>query len=101
MMIITTTCATKREAERIARALLRERLVACVNMWPVHSVYRWKSKIEQANEWILVCKTRKGLGTKVELIIRELHTYKLPVIERWEVKRMSDDVEKWVTIATR
>lgn len=96
MMVVYTTCGSRKEAEKIARALVAERLVACVNMWPVRSVYRWHDKVEHANEWVILCKTRDAFGARVEKQIQELHSYKMPVIEQWEVKKVSRGVEKWI-----
>ncbi|MBI2552676.1 divalent-cation tolerance protein CutA [Candidatus Uhrbacteria bacterium] len=101
MIVIFTTCGSRKEAERIARALLRERLIACVNMWPVRSVYRFKAKVEQAREWAVLCKTRNALARRLEARLYALHSYDLPVIEQWEVKRTSRGVLKWIAEVTR
>ena len=69
------------DAERIARALVEERLAACVNVVPgVLSIYRWKGNVEQEAELILVIKT---LGERVEALkarLVELHPYELPEV---------------------
>lgn len=101
MIIIYTTCPTRKEAEKIALTLARERLVACVNMWPINSIYWWEKKIEKAGEWALLCKTRNALANKVEERVRKLTSYNLTVIEQWEVKRVYKGVLKWVNEVTR
>lgn len=117
MVIIYTTVATKKEADKIADVLVEERLCACVNIWPVRSVYRWNPpdftsakdkvrrarvwKIERAAEWALLCKTRKALAGKAEARILKLHSYNMPVIEQWEVKKVSKGVREWIDEATR
>ncbi|HZM52800.1 MAG TPA: divalent-cation tolerance protein CutA [Vicinamibacteria bacterium] len=69
------------DAERIARALVEERLAACVNVVPgVVSIYRWKGKVEQEAELLLVIKT---LAPRVEALkarLLELHPYELPEV---------------------
>jgi len=85
----------------MADVLVRERLVACVNMWPVRSIYWWEKKIEKASEWVLLCKTRQALAKEVEERIRKLHSYELTVIEQWEVKRVYKGVLKWVNEVTK
>jgi periplasmic divalent cation tolerance protein len=69
------------DAERIARALVEERLAACVNVVPgVMSVYRWKGAVEQEAELMLVIKT---IGERVEPLkarLVELHPYELPEV---------------------
>lgn len=96
MIILYTTCPTKKEAEKIARALMKERLVACVNIWPIHSIYWWEKQIEEASEWAMLIKTRDALGDKVESRIRALHSYQLTVIEQWPVKRAYKGTLKWI-----
>jgi len=76
------TCANAREAGRLARTLVEERLAACVNIHgaPVKSVYRWKGKLEQTREILLIVKTSKRLFPRLEARIRELHSAEVPEI---------------------
>jgi periplasmic divalent cation tolerance protein len=78
--LVLTTCGTRREANRIARALVTQRLAACVNISgkPVRSIYRWKGKIEQANEFSLLIKTTKGCLAELQSALKRLHTYEVP-----------------------
>jgi len=56
--LVLTTCPDAACAERIARALVEEELAACVNILPpMRSIYRWKGKIEDATEQLLVIKS--------------------------------------------
>ncbi len=79
-VVVLTTCGTRREAGRIARALVTERLAACVNISgkPVRSIYRWKGKIEQANEFSLLIKTTKSRVAELQSALKRLHTYEVP-----------------------
>lgn len=101
MIVMYTTCRTRNEAKKIASTLVAERLVACVNMWPVQSIYWWEKKIEHAAEWAILCKTRDALGKEVEARIRSLHSYRLTVIEQWEVKRVFKGTLNWINQVTR
>ena len=77
--VIFSTVPVSKSGE-IARALLDRHLVACVNMTPVRSWYRWKGEFCDDEEHLLILKTRKE---KVEDVIRELralHPYELPEI---------------------
>jgi len=57
--LVFTTTGSQEEAKTIAQALVERRLAACVNIVPqVQSVYRWKEKVEEAEEWLLIIKTR-------------------------------------------
>ena len=80
-VVVLTALAAPPDAERIARALVEERLAACVNVVPgVVSIYRWKGVVEKENELLLVIKT---IGEKVEQLkarLLQLHPYELPEV---------------------
>jgi periplasmic divalent cation tolerance protein len=80
-VVVLSALGAPPDAERIARALVDERLAACVNIVPgVVSVYRWKGAVEREHELILVIKT---IGEKVEDLkarLVELHPYELPEV---------------------
>jgi periplasmic divalent cation tolerance protein len=70
MMFIYTICASEEETQKITEALLRARLVACANWWPIRSFYRWKGKIEKEKETALLLKTQEKNFSKIEKIIK-------------------------------
>lgn len=79
--IVLTTCPDAETAGRIARALVEERLAACVNILPpMRSVYRWKGQVEEANEQLLVIKSVTAQFTALRDRLRALHPYELPEI---------------------
>ena len=79
--IVLTTCPDKACAERIAQTLVEEGLAACVNILPpMHSIYRWKGKIEQATEQLLVIKSTVARFPAIRERIQALHPYELPEI---------------------
>jgi len=79
--LVYSTCGNIGDAKRIARSLVEDRLVACVNIIPVvHSVYWWKGNIEEENEIAILAKTTKDRIKEVISKIKELHTYELPDI---------------------
>jgi periplasmic divalent cation tolerance protein len=78
---VTTTTATKADAERIAAALVERRLAACVQVGgPITSCYRWQGKVETAEEWLCAAKTTRAAYDQVEQAIRQLHPYDEPEI---------------------
>ena len=81
-LVVMVTCANRREAGRIARALVEERLAACVNIHQgaVVSVYRWKGKVERAREVLLTIKTTAAAFSRLERRVREMHSYDTPEI---------------------
>ncbi len=66
---------------RIARALVEERLVACVNLVPgIRSIYRWEGAVEEEAEVLLVVKTRSDRASELVDRVAELHPYELPEV---------------------
>lgn len=81
MIIVFVTVPGLREGNRISRAILTSRLAACVNVIPgVQSMYRWKGKIVQEKEAMLVLKTTRLQYRKLEQKIKELHPYEMPEV---------------------
>lgn len=71
----------KKDAKRIAQAILRLRLAACVSILPaVSSHYWWKGKIESASESLLLAKTRKELFARLSAEVTRVHPYDVPEI---------------------
>ena len=77
--LVLTTTGSREEAEQIARALLDERLAACVNIVPdLTSIYRWKGDVEVASEVLLLIKTSAASLRRLESLLRRLHSYDVP-----------------------
>ena len=72
---ISTTTETKEQAQTIAQHLVEAKLAACVQITgPTTSIYRWKGKVEIAQEWLCLIKTRDDLFKKVEAAIKKMQT---------------------------
>lgn len=93
---VTTATGSAEEAERIARALVDERLAACVQViGPIRSVYWWKGKVEDAQEWLCLAKTRKAVFPEIEAAIKRMHSYDLPEITAVDIVAGSAEYLKW------
>jgi periplasmic divalent cation tolerance protein len=80
-IVVLTTCGSEEEASRLARHLVEMKLAACVNILsPMHSVYRWKDKIEDAAEFQLVIKSRRDLFDALRAEITKVHSYEIPEV---------------------
>ena len=98
---VMTTVEEKEHGMDIAAALLEQRLAACIQITgPITSVYRWKEKVENAQEFLLFIKTRKNYYQKVEEAIRRLHPYDTPEILATDVIKASEPYAKWVVEET-
>jgi periplasmic divalent cation tolerance protein len=81
LRVVLVTAPAPEVAEAIARALVEERLAACVNVVPgVRSIYRWEGRVESAGEWMLMVKTRADRAEALAARVRELHPYELPEV---------------------
>ena len=89
-------------AEKIARALVEERLAACVNILAgARSIYRWKGKVEAASEVCLIAKSRAELFDKLEKRVKELHPYDCPCIVAWPIEKGHQAYLDWIAEETK
>ncbi|HXJ92242.1 MAG TPA: divalent-cation tolerance protein CutA [Terriglobia bacterium] len=96
-IVILVTAPSLKEARKIARNLVEERLAACVNVTPpVESIYRWQGKIENGRERLLVIKTAREIFAEVEAAIRKLHSYTNPEILCLPIIDGSRDYLDWL-----
>ncbi len=81
-IVVLVTCGRASEAKRIARTLVEKRLAACVNLVSgrIHSVYRWKGKVETAKEHLLVIKSSRRRLPALRREVERLHSYQVPEI---------------------
>lgn len=79
-VVALVTCASAAEAKKIAHAVVDARLAACVNILSssVSSIYRWKGKVESAQEYLLLMKTSRKRLAQLREEIERLHSYKVP-----------------------
>lgn len=80
-LLVVTNCPDEAVADRIALALVEQRLAACVNrLTSVESIYRWNGKVERATEVPLLIKTTRERYGALEQAIRQMHPYDVPEI---------------------
>jgi len=95
--IVLTTVASEAEGITIGRALVEERLAACVNVLSAMvSIYRWKGSIEQESERQVVIKTDVSRLPALEPRLRELHSYEVPEFLVLEVSGGGEAYLAWV-----
>ena len=101
-VVIFVTTSSSAEAEKIGRALVAEKLVACANILsPVRSIYRWQGKICDEPEALMVLKTRSGQVKKIIQRVRALHSYTVPEIIALPIIAGSKDYLSWIREVTR
>ncbi len=80
-LVVFVTCSSVGEAKKLARALVKARLAACANIVPrVHSIYRWKGKVESASETLMILKTSRRRFAALRREVARLHSYDTPEV---------------------
>lgn len=89
--------ANAAEAEAIGRAVIEERLAACVNILaPCRSIYRWEDKIETVGEVPALFKTTLDKADALIARVAELHSYDTPAIVVWPIAKLLAGYGDWV-----
>jgi len=98
-IVVLVTCSSAKEARKIARAVVEQRLAACANLVtsPVHSVYRWKGKVESAKEFLLIIKTTQSRFVELKDAVKRLHSYDVPEIIALPIARGSAAYLTWIS----
>jgi len=95
LVYITTIDAV--QALAIGRVLVAERLAACINVLPgMTSVYRWQGRIEEAQEAVLIAKTRADQVAALSARVRALHTYRLPCVVALTIAGGDPEYLAWI-----
>ncbi|HEY0114114.1 MAG TPA: divalent-cation tolerance protein CutA [Allosphingosinicella sp.] len=97
IVTVYATFAGAAEAERIGRAMVEERLAACVNiLGPCRSIYRWHGAIEEAEEVAALFKTRAEIAERLTARIAALHSYDVPAAIVWPIAAALPAYARWV-----
>jgi periplasmic divalent cation tolerance protein len=93
--IVYITTGNMEEAKQIAKKLVKEKLAACVNMFPITSIYRWDG-IQEDNEVAMIIKTTYEQLEKIEIMVKEIHSYTVPCIISFSIDWGSRDYLDWI-----
>ena len=94
--ICLITCSPK-QSKKISRSLVEKKLVACVNIISkITSIYRWKEKVEEDIEDLLVCKTLSGNQEKIITQVKQIHEYDVPETIFLPILKGNKDYLKWI-----
>jgi len=99
--LVFTTLPSAELAAKLARTLVEEKLAACGNVLPaVRSIYRWKGKVEDENEVLLLLKTHVRQVARLQARILELHPYEVPEVLAVPVEAGFQGYLDWVAAST-
>jgi len=100
-IVVLITVPSSEEGEKIAKALVEKRLVACVNIVPgLSSIYHWQGKICDEKELLLVAKTRDSLFERLKHEVKSIHSYKVPEIIALPIVKGSKEYLDWIDEST-
>ncbi|MEK6837682.1 MAG: divalent-cation tolerance protein CutA [Nanoarchaeota archaeon] len=96
MISVYITCKDIAEAKLIASHLLEKRLIACANIFPITSMFRWDGKVVDEPEVAVICKAKKETFEKIKEEVRQLHSYEIPCIVALPWHGSDEEYRKWV-----
>ncbi|MBW4552277.1 MAG: divalent-cation tolerance protein CutA [Aphanocapsa sp. GSE-SYN-MK-11-07L] len=99
--VVLVTASSQIEAQAIARALVQEKLAACVSITAIESVYRWQEQLHQEPEWQLVIKTDLANYAGLEARIQTLHSYAVPEIIALPIVAGAQPYLAWIAEQTQ
>ena len=99
-VIIISTYPNKREITKIANQLVKEKIVACVNISKISSIYSWNNKIENTSEYLALFKTTQKNKKKLKEKIQKTHPYDVPEIAEIKLSSINKSYLKWVIGST-
>jgi periplasmic divalent cation tolerance protein len=95
--LVMTSVGTEQQAVEISEELIARRLATCINIVPcLRSIYRWKGKVCEDTEYLLLIKTPERLFDVVSAAIREFHSYELPEILALPVTAAESNFHQWI-----
>jgi periplasmic divalent cation tolerance protein len=101
-VVVLTTLPADADGPAFGRALLNERLAACVNLLaPMESVYRWEGSVEQETERQVIIKTTRDRLTALWDRVRELHPYEVPEFIVLAIADGNEAYLRWVGESTK
>ena len=96
------TINTEEGAKKLARSLVEQEVVACVNIVPqVTSIYRWENKVEEESEYLLIFKTRTSLVSRCIEIVKKEHPYDVPEVIVSGIDAGNEEYLSWIGKSTK
>ncbi|MBT5200823.1 MAG: divalent-cation tolerance protein CutA [Thaumarchaeota archaeon] len=99
-VVIISTYPDKKSISKIAKEFVKNKIVACVNISKISSIYSWKNKVENTSEYIAIFKTTTKNKKLLKQKIKETHPYDVPEIAEINVTSINDSYLKWLIEST-
>jgi periplasmic divalent cation tolerance protein len=99
---VYVTASSKEEAACVGREIVEQRLAACANVLDgMQSIYWWDGAVQEANEAVLILKTKESTLQELMETIRRLHSYECPCIVAIPISAGNPDYLQWIENETR
>jgi periplasmic divalent cation tolerance protein len=98
-IVVLSTCASREEAEKLARVLVEQRLAACVNVISgITSFYRWQGNLETASESLMLIKSSRARFEELRLALEKAHSYEVPEVIALPVVEGAPNYLNWLEL---
>ena len=99
-VIIVSTYPDKKSISKISKELVNNKVVACVNITKISSIYSWKGKIEETNEYLAFFKTSDKNKKILKEKIKSTHPYEVPEIAQISISSINKSYLNWLIEST-
>ena len=99
-IIIISTYPNKNSINKIANELVKDKIIACVNITKISSIYSWQGKIKNASEYLVLFKTTQKNKKSLKEKIKATHPYKVPEIAEINITSINKSYLKWLVEST-
>lgn len=100
--MVLITAGSEAEATKIARALVEQKLVACVNVLSgMRSIFQWEGRVTEEHEWLLIAKTVSQAFEPVTAVVKSLHSYRVPEVIALPIQQGLPEYLSWVCDTTK
>ena len=99
-IIIISTYPNKNSINKIANKLVKDKIVACVNITKISSIYSWQGKIKNTSEYLALFKTTQKNKKSLKEKIKATHPYKVPEIVEINITSINKSYLKWLVEST-
>lgn len=100
LIIIISTYPNKNSINKIANELVKDKIIACVNITKISSIYSWQGKIENASEYLALFKTTQKNKKSLKEKIKASHPYDVPEIAEINITSINKSYLKWLVEST-
>jgi len=100
-IVVLITTKDTQEAQKISRVLIEKKLAACVNIVKdVKSLFWWEGKVDEADEVLLIAKSREDIFEEIKAQVKASHSYSVPEIIALPIIDGNDEYLKWLEETT-